>query len=166
MCSILIGSLVKSRDSFYPTYFGKTLLQQQPFAYRNFATNFKTVQSVGVKPRINHTTLIQWLKSCWTDWPAQAGSNWKAGRGKSMQLKFLLLYRIHVTYRRIQWQKCRWVLRLHLSRDQSQWKRPDSNFEENCTIDSLAKTDPYFWVTGLHNGGKWLFRACHDIFNF
>ena len=40
--------------------------------------------------------------SCWADWPAQAGSNRKAGRGKSMKLKLLLLYSIHTTYEIIQ----------------------------------------------------------------
>ena len=46
--------------------------------------------------------LTHWHNSCWADWPAQAGSNRKAGRGKSMKLKLLLLYSIHATYGRIQ----------------------------------------------------------------
>ena len=49
-----------------------------------------------------HPLLTHWLNSCWADWPAQAGSNRKAGRGKSVKLKLLLLYSIHATYRRIQ----------------------------------------------------------------
>ena len=49
-----------------------------------------------------HSLLTHWHNSCWADWPAQAGSNRKAGRGKSMKLKLLLLYSIHATYGRIQ----------------------------------------------------------------
>ena len=41
--------------------------------------------------------LTHWHNTCWADWPAQAGSNRKAGRGKSMKLKLLLLYSIHTT---------------------------------------------------------------------
>ena len=37
-------------------------------------------------------SLSHWLKSCWAEWPTQAGSNRKAGGGKSMKLKLLLLY--------------------------------------------------------------------------
>ena len=46
--------------------------------------------------------MAHWLKSCWADWRAQAGSNRKAERGNSMKLKLLLQYSIHATYRRIQ----------------------------------------------------------------
>ena len=43
--------------------------------------------------------ITQWHNCCWADWTAQAGSNRKAGRGKSMKPKLLLLYSIHTTNR-------------------------------------------------------------------
>ena len=49
-----------------------------------------------------HSLLTHMCKSCWADWPAQAGSNRKAGRGKSMMLKLLILYSIHATYGNLQ----------------------------------------------------------------
>ena len=49
-----------------------------------------------------HILVTHWHNSCWADSPAQAGSNRKAGGGKSMRLKFIFLYGIHVTYRKMQ----------------------------------------------------------------
>ena len=48
----------------------------------------------------SRSLLTHWNNSCWADWPAQAGNNRKAGRGKSTKLKLLLLYSIYATYRR------------------------------------------------------------------
>ena len=46
-----------------------------------------------------HSLLTHGHNGCWADWPAQDGSNRKAGRGKSMKPKLLPLYNIHATYR-------------------------------------------------------------------
>ena len=66
--------------------------------------------------------LTHWLNSCWADWPAQAGSNRKAGRGKSMKLKLLLLYSIHATYGRIQMSEMPKRLKLTSLRPGGRWK--------------------------------------------